>query len=53
MKQLPKEINNVVNDLAKKYSESPATTNAGVVLRFFARHVTLDTLLKLIAHKAK
>ena len=50
---IPPVIGQVVDDLAKKYSESPATTNAGVILRFIARFVTLDTLVKLVAHKAK
>lgn len=51
--KLPAAIGSVVDDLAKKYSESPATTNAGRVLRFFARFITLDTVLKLLSHKAK
>lgn len=51
--KLPPVVGQVVDELAKKYSESPATTNAGRVLRFFARFVTLDTLLKLVVHKAK
>ncbi len=50
--QVPPIINDAVNELAKKYSESKATTNAGRVLRFVARFVTLDTLLKLISHKS-
>lgn len=49
--QVPPIIDQAVNELAKKYSESPATTNAGRVLRFVARFVTLDVLLKLITHK--
>lgn len=49
---IPSEIKDATNELAKKYSESPATTNAGRVLRFFARFITLDTILKLVAHKA-
>lgn len=51
--RLPREIKDAVNDVSKKYSESPATTNAGVVLRIFARFVTIDTLLKLLSHKNK
>jgi len=51
--KLPPIIGKVVDELAKKYSESPATTNAGRILRFVARFVTLDTLIKLVAHKAK
>lgn len=51
--QLPPEISQAVNELQKKYSESTATTNAGRVLRFFSRFITLDTVLKIIAHKSK
>lgn len=50
---LPPIVGQVVEELARKYSESPYTTNAGRTLRFFARFVTLDTLVKLVAHKAK
>ena len=49
--EIPPIINQAVNDLAKKYAESKATTNAGRVLRFVSRFVTLDMLLKLITHK--
>lgn len=52
-KKLPPVVGQVVDELAKKYSESKATTNAGRVLRFVARFVTLDTLLKLVVHKNK
>lgn len=50
---LPLEIEQVGNELARKYSNSPATTNAGRVLRFVARFVTVDMLYKLIAHKKR
>ena len=49
--EIPPIINQAVNELTKKYSESTATTNAGRVLRFVSRFVTLDMLLKLITHK--
>lgn len=51
--KLPQPIKNAVDELAKKYSESEATTNAGRVLRFIARFVTVDLLLKLLASKKK
>lgn len=51
--KLPQPIKNAVDELTKKYSESPATTNAGKVLRFVARFVTVDLLLKLLASKKK
>jgi len=49
--KIPPVVNVVVDELARKYSESPATTGAGGVLRFFARFVTLNTLIKIIVHK--
>lgn len=51
--KLPPIVGQVVDELTKKYSESPATTNVGRVLRFVARFVTLDMLLKLVVHKNK
>lgn len=51
--QLPPVIGQAVNELTRKYSESPATTNAGRVLRFLARFVTVDMVLKILTHKNK
>jgi len=52
-KEIPPVIKNVLDNAAKTYSESKATTNAGVVLRFFARFVSVDTVVKLFAHKVR
>lgn len=49
--RIPPVIGEIVNELTKKYSESPATTNAGRVLRIVSRFITLDMLLKLIVQK--
>jgi hypothetical protein len=49
--QLPPIIEMALNEAAKKYSESPATTNAGRVLRFLSRFITVDTVVKLFAYK--
>ena len=49
--ELPKEVEDALNGAAKKYSESKATTNAGVALRFLARFIKVSTVLKLFAHK--
>lgn len=51
--QLPPVIGQAISELTRKYSESKATTNAGRVLRFVSRFVTIDMLLKLITHKNK
>ena len=54
MKQeIPPVIKNVLDNAAKTYSESKATTKAGAVLRFFARFISVDTVIKLFAHKVK
>ena len=50
-KEIPPLVKNVLNNAAKTYSESKATTNAGRVLRFIARFVSVDTVVKLFAHK--
>ena len=49
--EIPKEIKDALDDAAKKYSHSPATTNAGRVLRFIAGFLNVDTVIKLFAHK--
>lgn len=51
--EIPKEIENVLNYGAKMYADSPATTNAGRVLRFLARFIKAETIIKLFAHKLK
>ena len=54
MKQeIPPVIKNVLDNAAKTYSESKATTDLGRVGRFFARFITVDTVIKLFAHKVK
>lgn len=51
--KIPQPIKNAVDELVHKYSESKPNTKAGAVLRFIARFVSTDILLKLIAHKSK
>jgi len=51
MKKIPVEITNLLDEAAKKYSESKATTDAGAVLRFIAKFVSVNTIVKLFAHK--
>lgn len=50
-KEIPPVIKTALDQAAQQYSRSPATTNAGRVLRFFARFVSVDTVIKLFAHK--
>jgi hypothetical protein len=52
-KQIDPIIKGALQEVANKYSESKATTNAGVVLRFLARFITVDTVAKLLSHKLK
>ena len=47
------DIKKQLNEVAKTYSESKATTNAGVFLRFLARFITVDDVIKLFAYKLK
>ena len=51
--KLPTGVGEALDELTKRYSESPATTNAGRVLRFIAKVIPLGTLLKLVVHKNK
>lgn len=52
-KEIPKVLSDALNSVAKKYSESPATTNAGAILRFLSRFITVETVVQLFAHKMK
>ena len=49
--QIPQPIQDAFQKAATQYSQSPATTNAGRVLRFIAKVVPVQTLFKLLAHK--
>ena len=44
-------IENLLTNAATKYSQSPATTNAGRILRFIAKIVPVGVVVKLFAHK--
>ena len=44
-------IKEMLDEAANRYSESPATTNAGRVLRFVSRFIKPSTIIKLFAHK--
>ncbi len=50
-KEIPPIVKEVLNNAAKTYSESKATTNAGRILRFICKFVSVDTVIKLFAHK--
>lgn len=49
--EIPTEIKNELQAVAKKYSESKATTNAGRFLRFIARIIPVETVIKIFAQK--
>jgi hypothetical protein len=51
MEKIPDPIKNALNEVAKTYSESKSTTNAGFILRLICRFVTPETIIKLFAHK--
>ncbi|MEO6176946.1 MAG: hypothetical protein ABIP27_17465 [Flavobacterium circumlabens] len=50
-KEIPPIIKTALDQAAQSYAQSKATTNAGRVLRFFASFLTVDTVVKLFAHK--
>jgi hypothetical protein len=50
-KDIPEPVKALLDHAAKKYSESTATTNAGRVLRFIAGFISVNTVIKLFAHK--
>lgn len=51
MKEIPKPILDGLNEAAKTYSNSPATTNAGKILRLIASIIPPSIIIKLFAHK--
>lgn len=52
-KEIPDVLKNGLQEVATAYSNSKATTNAGVVLRFIARIIPVNLVLQLFAHKLK
>jgi len=44
-------INLALKDIAIKYSESPANTNAGRWLRLIVKYLPTDLIVKAFAHK--
>jgi hypothetical protein len=51
-KTMEKElINKALKEVATKYSESPATTNAGRWLRLIVKYLPTDLIVKAFAHK--
>lgn len=44
-------IKSILDEAAYRYSDSPATTNAGRVLRFISRFIKPSTIIKLFAYK--
>lgn len=51
MAKLPDYIEKHAMNLAKNYAESPATTNAGLVLRFIVRFLPIDLIVKALTEK--
>ncbi len=44
-------IKSILDEAAYRYSDSPATTNAGRVLRFISKFIKPSTIIKLFAYK--
>ena len=49
--EIPKKIEDNLQKVATEYSNSPATTNAGRILRFVARIIPVNVVIQLFAHK--
>jgi hypothetical protein len=52
-KSIPPFIKDALQGAANKYADSPSTTNAGFVLRFLCRFITVDTIAKLLSQKLR
>ncbi len=48
---IPEPIKEALDKVATQYSQSPATTNAGRVLRFICKFIKPTTIVKMFAHK--
>lgn len=44
-------INSVLENAAKKYTESKATTGAGVILRLIVKLIPTRVIIQMFAHK--
>jgi len=51
MAKLPDYIEVHAKNLAKNYSESPATTNAGFILRLIVKFLPIDLICKALTEK--
>jgi hypothetical protein len=51
LQRIPDPIKKALDDSAKKYSESPSTTNAGFILRLVCKVIKPSTIIKMFAHK--
>ena len=51
LENIPQPIQEVLDAAAYEYSISPATTNAGRVLRFISKFFKPTTIIKMFAHK--
>jgi hypothetical protein len=49
--KIPAPIQNALDEVAQNYSDSKATTNAGVVLRLVTKFIKPSTVIKMFAHK--
>jgi len=52
-KKIPDPIKDVLQDAATTYANSKATTNAGRWLRFLAKIIPVDTVIKIFSHQNK
>lgn len=51
LENIPEPIQGLLDAAAYEYSISPATTNAGRVLRFISKFFKPTTIIKMFAHK--
>ena len=49
--KIPQEIKDGFQKMATDYSNSEATTNAGRVLRFLAKIIPVDVVIKILSHQ--
>jgi hypothetical protein len=53
MNEIEKALIDGFKDPIKKYAESPATTNAGAVIRFLAKYLPVGFIVQILHQKLK
>lgn len=51
LERIPEPIKKALDESAKKYADSKATTDAGFILRLICKFIKPSTAIKIFSHK--